>query len=329
LKVRTKDIARIANVSTATVSRVLNGSPNVSEKTRQKVLMAIESLDYTPDLFAKNLAKKRYWEIGIGCTDEVFRGIESRDYQFYLKVIEGIQKYFSRKKCNFTIFSVDSKNLEENIKGKQGFLLVGGGVTKKTIDFFQSIGKPVVLVDQYIYGYEIDCVVSNGFYGEYKLIKYFLDKGYRSIAYLFDTATHFSYEQRRLGYEKAMYEKGYTPLVYPFNEKSNMLEITKRILEEHPEVEAIATCEDRVALKVIECLKALGKRVPDDVGVMGFDDIESAETSNPALTTVNVFKEEMGSLAAKRLFDLLNNEDIRPTQISLFTNIVIRDSVKL
>ncbi|WP_053001210.1 LacI family DNA-binding transcriptional regulator [Kosmotoga pacifica] len=328
MKIRTKDVARIANVSTATVSRVINGSPNVSEKTRQRVLMAIESLNYKPDVFAKNLAKKRFYEIGIGCPDEVFKGIESSEYQFYVKVFEGIQDYFSRKKCNYSIFPFSMMNERDGIEAKDGFLLVGGGISEEIIEKFQKIGKPFVLVDQFISGYDVDCVISNGFDGEYKLIKAFLEKGYRRIAYIHNTAKHFSYEQRMIGYRRAMNEKGLLPIVYDFEEGQDLKLLLKRILNDNKDAELIAVFEDRYAIETIEYLRELGKKVPEDLGVLGFDNIMSSISCQPPLTTVHVPKEEMGSLAAKRLFDLLNKEDISPVQISLFTKVLIRESTQ-
>jgi len=329
LKIRTKDVARIANVSTATVSRVINGSPNVSEKTRQRVLMAIESLNYKPDIFAKNLAKKRFYEIGIGCPDEVFRGIESSEYQFYVKVFEGIQDYFSRKKCNYSIFPFSMLNERDGVEEKDGFLLVGGGISEGIIEKFQDIGKPFVLVDQFISGYDVDCVISNGFDGEYKLIKRFLKTGYRKIIYIHNVAKHFSYEQRMIGYRRAMREKSLEPVIYDFAEGQDLKLILKRILDDNKELELIAVFEDRYAIDVIEYLKELGKKVPEEIGVLGFDNIISSTSCQPSLTTVHVPKEEMGSLAAKRLFDLLNKEDISPVQISLFTKVLMRKSAKL
>lgn len=329
MKIRTKDVARIANVSTATVSRVINGSPNVSEKTRQRVLMAIESLNYKPDFFAKNLAKKRFYEIGIGCPDEVFRGIESSEYQFYVKVFEGIQDYFSRKKCNYSIFPFNMMNEKNGFEEKDGFLLVGGGISGEIIEKFQDIGKPFVLVDQFISGYDVDCVISNGFDGEYKLIKSFLESGYKKIVYIHNIARHFSYEQRMIGYRRAMIEKALKPIIYEFSEDQDLKLLLKKILDENKKIEIIAVFEDRYAINVIKHLKELGKKVPEEIGVLGFDNIASSASCKPPLTTVHVPKEEMGSLAAKRLFDLLNKEDINPIQISLFTKILLRKSAWL
>ncbi|KLO24599.1 LacI family DNA-binding transcriptional regulator [Marinitoga sp. 1155] len=323
--ITTKDIAKIANVSIATVSRVLNNNPNVSEKTRKKVIMAIKSLGYEPNLFAKNLAKKNKWNIGIGCTDEVFDGLHNSENNFYVPIMSGVKDYFSKLKSNLFIFSIEDKKLNISFDEIDGFMLVGGGLKKEDIEYFLNYNKPVVVVDEYIWGLDVDSIVSNGFLGTYNIVKTFLNKGYKKIVYFHYKEEHYSFEQRKLGYEKALIEIGLTPKIYSFTEVSDLKKLTLNVAKEKPEI--IVTSKDLCAIEIMKILEKNNYKIPEDIGVIGFDDLNVAEQFQ--LTTVRVPREEMGNLAAGRLFNLMNGINPHPIMISLFTKPIIRKSVKL
>ncbi|SHE31602.1 transcriptional regulator, LacI family [Marinitoga hydrogenitolerans DSM 16785] len=323
--ITTKDIAKIANVSIATVSRVLNNNPNVSEKTRKKVIMAIESLGYEPNLFAKNLAKKNKWNIAIGCTEEVFEGFKDSKNNFYLPIMSGIKEYFSKIKAEIFIFSIEDKKLNISFNDVDGFLLVGGGLKKEDIEFFLKYKKPVVVVDEYVWGLDVDSIVSNGFLGTYNIVRFFLEKGYKKIVYFHFKEKHYSFEQRKLGYEKALLEKDLIPKIYSFQDITDLKNLTKNVMKEKPEI--IVTSKDLCAIEIMNILNENKYKIPDDVGVIGFDDLKISEDFQ--LTTVRVPREEMGNLAAGRLFDLVNGVNPHPIVISLFTKPIIRKSVKI
>ncbi|OQY09006.1 MAG: hypothetical protein B6I29_04325, partial [Marinitoga sp. 4572_148] len=103
---------------------------------------------YEPNLFAKNLAKKNKWNIGIGCTDEVFDGLHNSENNFYVPIMSGIKNYFSKLKSDLFIFSIEDKKLNISFDEIDGFMLVGGGLKKENIEYFLNFNKPVVVVDK-------------------------------------------------------------------------------------------------------------------------------------------------------------------------------------
>jgi len=116
-------------------------------------------------------------------------------------------------------------------------------IKKENIEYFLNFNKPVVVVDEYIWGLDVDSIVSNGFLGTYNIVKTFLSKGYRKIVYFHYKEGHYSFEQRKLGYEKALIEIGLTPKIYSFTEVSDLKKLTLKVAKENPEI--IVTSKDK------------------------------------------------------------------------------------
>ncbi|WP_282956782.1 substrate-binding domain-containing protein [Thermosipho africanus] len=137
----------------------------------------------------------------------------------------------------------------------------------------------------------------------------------------------YGFKGRFDGYTSAMEEAGLLPKYYEYDDiKDNMSDVIDFMLRKNEKPEAIFASNDITAMRVIRELKKRNFKVPKDVSVIGFDDIISAESFDPPLTTLKVFKDEMGSLAAKRIYELLVGHDIHPIMMSLFTKFIKRKS---
>jgi LacI family transcriptional regulator len=161
LSAKLSDVARLAEVSTATVSRVLNKSGYVSKKAREKVLSAIEELEYKPSKVASYLASRKLdFNIGIVAGRRLFKILSSKSDQFYTIVLNGIEEFFLNNNMRGELVSTD-----EFSNSFDGYLMIGGEISEKDVRMVKEGGKPVVLVDQYLAGVKVDCVVSDGYDG--------------------------------------------------------------------------------------------------------------------------------------------------------------------
>ncbi|WP_126994133.1 LacI family DNA-binding transcriptional regulator [Thermosipho globiformans] len=318
-----EDVAKKAGVSIATVSRVINNVSNVSERTRIKVWKAIEELNYKPKIFASALARhKEKFRVGICKSERLAKmeqeKIEPEFYSVILKSLEKAGEAYGIKFCGV--------NLSNPIEC-DGYILVGGDTTKKIIEEYRTLKKPFLLLDHYIPGVNVDSIVTNGFDGAYIATSYLIKKGFRKIYHIHGPLNSYGFKGRFQGYTVAMQEAGFLPKYYEYDDvKNNMSDVLDFMLRQDDFPEAIFASNDVTAMRIIRELKRKNIRVPEDVSIIGFDDIISAKDFEPPLTTLKVFKDEMGSLAAKRIYELLVGHDSHPVIISLFTKFVKRKS---
>jgi LacI family transcriptional regulator len=163
-----KDVAKLAGVSTATVSRVINNKGYISEKTKRKVMKAISELNYLPAKTARFLAKKgQTHNVAIISGERVLDSISSHPDEFYTVVVKGITDFAKKHRLNTHFMKMEKAEYIYD-----GYLLLGGEITDNYVKELKTTQKPVVLVDQYIPGLKIDCVVSDGYDGAIYGIEY-------------------------------------------------------------------------------------------------------------------------------------------------------------
>ncbi|AKI97353.1 LacI family DNA-binding transcriptional regulator [Kosmotoga pacifica] len=317
------DVAKLAKVSTATVSRVINNSGYVSAEVKERVLKAIEELGYQPAKAARFLAKSRQnFKISIVADDWVLKSITTALDEFYSIVYKGIIDFSKNHRMSIELQDISSWD-----RGVDGFLLMGGGITKELVKEIKDTGKPVVLVDQYIPGLKVDCVVSDGYDGAVFAVDKLISKGLKRIVHIHGPLSHFGFRDRYDGYVATMERHGFMPRTYEFDEISdNMGVIIDMMLRNYGKPEAIFGSNDTAAIRAMDELKIRGYSIPEDVSIVGFDDIMSASLITPKLTTLKIFKYDLGSIAARRLFNLLMGEETHPIKISLFTQYIERES---
>lgn len=319
-----EDVAKEAGVSTATVSRVINNSGYVSERTKLRVWHAIKKIGYTPKESARVLAKhKKTYRIAV-CISERIKKLSQQDNvgQFYGVVVESIRR--SSTACGM----YPELELMETVANEyDGYILIGADADLNILKKFRSMRKPFVLVDHYIPGQVIDCIISDGYDGAYYAVSYLIKKGLTRIVHIHAPLNAYGFRSRYDGYLAAMEHGGLMPKTYEYDDiANNMPSVVEMMLRTYGLPHAIFTSNDIAAIRVITELKKRGIRVPEDVSVIGFDDIAWAETFDPPLTTLRVFKDEMGVLACNRLRDLIMGVNPHPVRISLFTRFIKRKS---
>ncbi len=315
-----RDVAKKAGVSVATVSRVLNGTGRVSVETKEKVIRAMKELGYSPRPWARYLAlPKRGFRVGVVVTERVRRHMSPG--AFYHRVYLGMESVAKQVGVSLNVV-----NFGEELKA-DGFLLVGADFDEEKLEFYRKTGKPVVLVDHYIPGMKIDAVVSDGYGGAVNAVSTLVEMGHRRIVHIHNPLKAYSFKERYNGYLSVMENYNLFPKFYEFDDvNDNMSAVVELMLSTYGVPDAIFTSNDFAVARLHRELSKRGIRIPEDVSIIGFDD--SPESEKLDISSVRVFKEELGSFALRRLITLMTGQDIHPAKISLFTELVLRGSVK-
>ncbi|MCD6449071.1 MAG: LacI family DNA-binding transcriptional regulator [Thermotogaceae bacterium] len=316
-----KDVAKKAGVSITTVSRVINGSPKVSKKTKEKVVKAMKELGFSPRPWAKYLALPRVkFSAGVVITERIKRFM--KEGAFYHSVFEGVSEVASTSGVEVKVL-MDG----EEEKSFDGYLLFGADFGPNDVKRFMNMGKPIVLVDNYIPGLNVDVVISDGYGGAFNAVQTLINYGYRKIVHIHSPLSTYSFRDRFNGYVDAMEKNHLMPKLYEFDDiAENMSYVIDLMLNSYGVPEAIFTSNDFAAKRAIKELRKRRIKVPEDVAIMGFDDSEDAKEMN--FSSVRVFKKEMGSFSMRRLITLMMGQDVHPAKISLFTELIIRGSIK-
>ncbi len=335
-KVRISDIARQSGVSVSTVSLVLNNKPGVSQETRDRVLEAAANLDYSfkpasPSGKSNALAT-------IGMVVKTDPDLPPHANPFYSKVILGIEDVCRRNGINllFATLPVDDKNrpvevpqlLYNNLV--DGLLMVGTFVDETVTSISGKYATPIVLVDGYSDSESFDAVISNNFRSSYQAVEYLLQKGHRHIGLAgSDSSGYPSLKERRNGYFRALKENDITHVYtanFNINKSHGIPEITS-LLKEHPEISALFCVNDDVASAAISVVQDLGKRVPEDISIIGYDDTYIAANTRPSLTTLHVDTLAMGRAAVHLLSLRMDNPESARMTLIIHSRLIERESV--
>lgn len=322
-----QDIAKRANVSKSTVSRVMNNSSIVNEEKRTAVLTAMQALNYQPSPVARGLAGGKSMTIGILT--------QLMGSPFYGMVSEGIVNEL--KGTGYSPIFVDGlwqAEAEEAVirtllgRKVDGLILVGGNVSEAWLNRLRE-RVPTLVVGRNLPGWENRSVFIDNFAGGYDATKFLIDAGHRSIAHVMGVKSHPDALDRRDGYRKALEEAGieYNPdLVVEgtFVAQSGVVAV-ESLLMKGLHFSAIFAANDMMAFGVRLALSRRGIRVPDDVSIIGFDDQKESAFMTPPLTTVRQPAAEMGEAVANAMVKLLGGEAYEMPRLA--AELKIRESV--
>lgn len=299
------EVSRLARVSPATVSRVVNGAPKVSSATRKRVLEAIEALDYRPNAFARGLVTNRSGGIGLTVNEisspyfgAIVAGVEqvTRENGLHLMVSSGFAQvdtersaieFLRQRHCDGLVVQSEALPDEELIA------LVREGAVPAVV-----FGRPVAEIED-------ACVVMNNERGGVLATQHLLDHGHRHVAHVTGPLSFPDARDRLHGYRRTLEAAG-IPYVDRYVVESTFLETggaraVARLLDRAPEITAIFFGNDQMAAGGMRTLREHGRDVPRDVSVVGFDDVFLAEYLAPTLTTVRQPLVDMGRAAARML----------------------------
>lgn len=326
-----RGIAKEAGVSIATVSRVLNGKSDVSQETREKILTIIKEKEFKPKVGLSSVSDN----IGIficSSTTEISNPYSS-------KVISGIAGVIFKHGLNLSLIP----SIKISKEGVEFFNFcnlrkISGGIflsSNQDDTYIVELAKhvPTVIVGNDFEDLCVGSVRSDNFTGAYDAVNYLLDLGHKNILLVMADLHYMDHMERYEGAVKAMEEAGLR--VNPYNimnsyafDSSDLLYKLGFIFN-NSRPDAIFVGGDQEALRVIKVLYDMGLKVPDDISVVGYDNLDIAANSNPPLTTVNQPIYEIGREAAKLLLNMINNKDYKETKVLLKDNyLMARESVK-
>lgn len=328
-----EDIAKKLGISVSTVSRALKNHPDISEKTKQKVMETAKELKYMPNNFAISLKMQHNSIIGV-IVPEI-------THYFFSSVIKGIEEFCYKQ--GFSVILAIS-NEDPEIEQKNIQLLLNGGAagvlmsrTKNTNNFAHiqqliDFDVPVVFFDRYCKELKIDRVIVNDEYAAYMAVEYLIKTGCKKIV-LFKVPEDIEISRRRqTGYEEALLEYNLpfdSELVINCDNYDAALVETQKLIDKDIQFDAIFSVNDNTAAGALEVLKRNNIKIPDEVSVMGFSNDLISQVISPKLSTVEQNGFEMGYTAAQLLIDRINSDKILKVRTEVIpTKLIIRDSTK-
>lgn len=311
MKITIKDVAKKANVSVATVSRVINNKGGYSEETEERILRVIEELNYSPNAIARGLVGKRTKTIGLLVPDltstlpiELLKGVEKAAHKMGHSVILCNTELGGKKTLDY-LRLLDEKQID-------GIIYASHELKEDYYRYIKKMNVPLVLLATESNRFPVPFVKVNDRMAVYSAISYLIEKGHRKIAIISGSQQdEIAGVPRIVGYKAAMRDHGLsikdewiveTESFFFENGKKGFLQL----MNQAPDITAVFAASDDMAIGVLSAANNLGIKVPDDLSVMGYDNLRIAEMVVPTLTTVAQPFEKMGERAVEMIFEMLS-----------------------
>jgi LacI family transcriptional regulator len=325
-----QDVARAAGVSVSTVSRVLNDKDDVAPDTYRRVQEVIREMGYTSSLAARSMRSRRTNVIGLIVPDVAD--------SFSIQVMKGVNQAIFELDYDLIIYTSGSIKKQSAAERERYFVsLLNGSITDGVVIVTPaatsfSTAAPVVTIDPNSESPECLTVIAANHAGAMAAVEYLIDLGHRRIGLIGGRPDLQSAEQRLQGYQDALRQAD-IPLdpdliaAGDFSIETGRLCARELLSLPNPPT-AIFAANDQSAIGTIEIARQMGLRVPDDLSVVGFDNIPEATHVNPALTTVDQFIDQMGRVAVENLVGMIEGKPLDGEPYRMPTELVVRDSCR-
>jgi len=327
-----RDVARKAEVSIATVSRVVNSNRPVHPDIRERVLKAVEELGYRPNFLARGLRQSNTCMIGLIIPDnsnpfyaEVARAIEDAGFAAGYSVILCNSDLSEEKQLAYIDVLLSHK--------VDGVILIDiDGVFPKALERILTENVPVVLTNTDILMPAVDQVMVDNYQGGYLTGQYLLGLKHRHVGCITLSTPHSYQSSRIIGFRQALAEGGIELSVEDFTLGNGRYESGYKAMQElllrRPDLTGVFVFNDLMALGAMNALHAQGIRVPEDISIVGYDNIFFASTSEPALTTIAQPIVTIGQECIARIIERIQQPDKQPTQTTLPVELIERSSCR-
>lgn len=327
-----EDIAEKCGVSRSTVSRVINNHPNVSAKVRKRVQEEIQNTGFRPHAAARTLVSQRSWTLGLVLPRSVNSFFTDA---YYPRLIQGIAQGCNQMKYTLALYLITDADDENEIfprisrRGSlDGILFQSDQIGDKLIDSLAQTGIPLVIIGRPFHNDTINYIDIDNISAAIAAVEHFLQIGYRKIGAITGPLNTTVGVDRKTGYLRAMKNNGVvvdeTLIVEGDFTENKGYQCMQQIIPAEPE--AVFVASDQMAVGAIRAIREKGLRVPNDIAVIGFDDLPLANTSDLHLTTMHQPVYEFGIRAVEFLNDLIETGTTPPRHIIMDTNLVVRES---
>jgi LacI family transcriptional regulator len=326
-----EEVAKLSGVSRSTVSRVINNDPNVKESTRARIQEVIRKVNYRPNSVARGLASGRTRIIGL-----VLPTAQSSLFTdpYYPRLIQGITAVCNARDYSVMLWLTNPEQEQNKIHQLVSDSLLDGMVIASyliddpILEALTKAGLPFLLIGRHPTRTDLSYLDADNFQGAREAVVHLLRLGRCRVATITGPNNMIAGIDRREGYEHAFHERGMSPdpalmVEGDFSESGGYASMM-RLIPQNPD--AVFVASDTMAVGALRALRESGKRIPEDVAVVGFDDIPSAAHMDPPLTTVRQSIQGMGQLAAETLIQIVNEGTAPPHRLVLPTELVIRSS---
>ena len=338
MSVNIKDVAKLANVSISTVSRVINNAPNLKPETRKAVEDAIKKLNYIPNRVAQNLGGKYFNSIGVLSTRSSNQAFDNPYFSIALQSISQVcENYNHEIMLNFS--SNEKQELEKclsMINGKvvKGFILLSSRLNHVLVEKLIELNFPFVVIGKVLneeLANKVYTVDTDNLKDSKEAVNYLISLNHRTIGCIHAPLKYVVSKERLDGYIEAHKENN-LPVNYSLVADggytiNDAYEATKKILNGPVRPTAIFATDDIKGFGVFKALNEAGLRIPEDISLIGHNNYDIAELIQPPLTTIDVPIQQLGTIAAEILFDLINGKQPQKRTI-LETKLIIRKSCR-
>ena len=334
MKPTIKDIAKKAKVSTASVSLVIHGHERISQETKRRVQKILKEMNYHPSRSARGLVSNKTGNIGFIVTEDHFLRIEP----FYTRIFLGTE-FEARENEYYVLLATiptDLKEtdplprfiLERNVDG----VIIAGKVPSSIIRKIKEYKLPIVFVDYYPHDDDYNAVLIDNLNGGIMATEHLINCGHQKIAFIGGDMEHPSIRDRFQGYKTALEKAGilFNPELTKVTQISMSRELgyktTKEMFEKQRGITAIFASNDAMAMGIMQYLKERGYKVPNDISIIGFDDVEAGISIDPPLTTIKVDKIDLGVKTIQVIADILKNKNKKYYEVIAPVELIVRGS---
>lgn len=329
-----KNVAQRAGVSVSTVSRALNNYSDISDITKQKIYKIAEELGYKPNIMAKGLSSNKNFRFGMLVEDYESN---TNSNQFVYEVLMAFKNKMTKLGFEMILLSTTSdmqrnQNLEQLFRDKQidGAFIMGLKMTDEYYKQLSVIQYPCVLFDLDINNNSIGSIGVNNLRGAFLAVEHLIKMGHKKIGFINGSAEAFVSYERLDGYYLALSRHGISVdnnLIINSDFTNEGAEVAiKELMSRDSNITAVFCASDLMAIGAMNMLNSMNIRVPEDISIVGFDDIYPAQIVKPKLTTIRQDREKIGEMAANILVNLSSNQYIG--RVMLEPELIIRDSTK-
>jgi len=333
MKITISDIAKRAHVSAMTVSRVINNKGPVKKETRERIERVIEELDYKPNLFARSLSSKKSMMIGV-----IINRVKQVFFDNYIgQISSGVTDAAAERNYRVMFFPVETNHnhasayydiVRSHIP--DGLIILRSKIDDPHIQVLAEHDVPFVLVNHKKYKKNYNFVDTENIKGVEMAMNYLFARGHKKIAFVAGSMDETNSRDRLKGYRMALEKHGVEYrdawVLYGDFNRTRAYEETGKLWQDKNRPTAILAADDYMAIGAMQRIQDEGLAVPDDISIIGFDDVELASYTKPALTTIRQPLVELGDVAAKSLIDIIEDKQKAPVHKFLKVELIERDS---